>query len=720
MENFDMSFSNPECNHHEMCGCKLSIYSRCPQFKHREFFSGAFTLSDQYRDVIGQMFTHMSLRDDPSPAEVEMGYLMSSISNSTNMKAIDAPYHRQAEWPQGTSTTNLATEVHSMVKIADRTYFALRFRWLGFDETFFEQELWNYKAKDEVPSLKVLAARQFSAYHAAFGLTNGRPHVRSAAQGLYENFKLVKTLLIMQRPLIGDRPLPAFVHLKDAVRHFWRMSGIDYRRKDKYPLSMRFLYPMYLGTSNGNADGATSTIETEKYVIRASPKGKKLDTFYQEVTRIIHMIRDGKDLPVYFDNSVKAENNIDFTVQWDDEKWRKFEEKCRIFVIPTSLYVLLERMVSVPRHYRERGKVIRVGQKWGHGGADTIAKLLNVLDTPMSPCLVAGDVKKFDQAVLAEFVDAYWSTHLAYHDELDPDFPVIKALVKYLCYTQLTRITRLISDQWAVMKGGVPSGLWNTSHQDSWVMAMYFIMFGLHQIRANIEVSEELELYFIDIVRIIVYGDDHLYNRGTHVRWSHFFSGKSFASYCMRMFNVEIRDLEDGITFLSDVKMGYIVRRGATFLRHQFVNNPYYGLPAYPGQCRYLPFRETREIMARVVWSREVKPREPLDILLSCISHAYGTYASNRDAYERLLILYETLISEINLTEETLTEELKRRAETNEASKLRQLGLSLEEIVQGFPSWETLIRKNVYDPVYQDNTREYDATGSYQFQDPYH
>jgi len=96
-----------------------------------------------------------------------------------------------------------------------------------------------------------------------------------------------------------------------------------------------------------------------------------------------------------------------------------------------------------------------------------------------------------------------------------------------------------------------------------------------------------------------------------------------------------------------------------------------------------------------------VKPRDCIDTMLSIIGHAYGTYASNRDAYDRLQMFYGELLVESE-AQDKLPQLLRDRIKLDDLKKLRQLDLSVEEVVSGFPSWHTLIQKNVMDEAYQD------------------
>jgi len=328
-------------------------------------------------------------------------------------------------------------------------------------------------------------------------------------------------------------------------------------------------------------------------------------------------------------------------------------------------------------------------------------------------CLVEGDAKLFDQTVREIFVNLYFSSMLLHYDKTCPDYEIFEAMVKFLLKNMINRVTNLFGEVWAVINGGVPSGAFNTSHMDSWIMALYFCLFLMYQLHtAPIEDQEELEIAIFDLIRIIVYGDDHLYNKGEG-KSAVYFSGTAFAKFMLDHFDVQIRDLQDGISFASQVREGFIVVLGATFLKHQFVVNPD---REKPGQPTFLPFRESREFIVRAVHGRETRYRDEIDVLLSIIGHAYGTYAANRDAYDRLHLIYSEIVTAMRHRLADVPEMMMKRMTNDDIKKLRQAGLTAEQMVSGFPSWDTLVEKNVVDPVYQNITGvpldyDYDITG---------
>jgi len=208
----------------------------------------------------------------------------------------------------------------------------------------------------------------------------------------------------------------------------------------------------------------------------------------------------------------------------------------------------------------------------------------------------------------------------------------------------------------------------------------------------------------VDLVALIVYGDDHVWNKTDDPIVSSYFSGHAFSKFMSTFFGVEIRGIKDGVTFLSDTYLGMITRMGVTFLRHQFVLNPFGpgGKAPEPGQCRYLPFRESREYFARVAWGKENRVRDQFDIILSCLGHAYGTYGSNIPAWYGLKMIYLEAIDSLGLLEVDVLDKVVKITTESDLRELRRKGVSREEILGGFPTLETLKKKNMMDAAYHE------------------
>jgi len=430
---------------------------------------------------------------------------------------------------------------------------------------------------------------------------------------------------------------------------------------------------------------------------------KKAEVFEADVMSILDWLTDEEavDLFIAFNNTGKNEVYYSKDKQYDPVAYAAWRHKCRLFVIPSSIFILMERMVSELRMMLERRGPICVGMKWSNGGMDEIAKKLKIdILTEWLHILVEGDVENFDQSVWERFIDLYFSFGLVYDIPTGPDYEMRKKITRFLIRTIVVRLTHMFGKIWGFKTGGMPSGIYNTSHGDSWIMCLWFFLFGVFQImNAPDSHKEQLEDAMMWLVALIVYGDDHVYNMTNDPLVQKYLGGTVFVHFMWEHFGVRIRGLRNGISFLSSQKGGYLVHKGMTFCRQQAILNPYVALDRQP---RYLPFREAFEFWVRVGWGRDVRSRGPIEIMLSCIGHAYGTYASNRIAYDGLFFLYQVALEySVNpMNERLMLEEGLEEMTGGDWQEFRRRGVSVTEILNGFPKWETLIKKNEYDPSY--------------------
>jgi len=535
-------------------------------------------------------------------------------------------------------------------------------------------------------------------------------------------YKMAKSVLNLQRTVHKRIPGsgPAWDCLDEGLRLLYNQFGTShYIGRLNIPFTLDDLEGMPLGTSAGLNKPETTPGRVRPPVIHLDDcdikvsASKKYETLPTDLKSLVAWLldADAPDLSVMWNTVPKNENFIDFIKQMSIPEWDLLMQKLRLYVIPSSIFVLMERLVSRVRFRLERGRIIQIGHSHSRGGADRLAERLRVnFNNEMLKIIVEGDIKNFDQSVMEEFIDLYFSHGLVYDKPGTPEYTVRLRITKFLIRSVLCRLTHLFGSVWGIQTGGVPSGILNTSHLDSWVMALWFFMFGVYQVKIAPDCDKEmLEEALVDMVALIVYGDDHLWNKTSDPKIAPYFSGYAFARFMKRYFDVEVRGIKDGITFLSDTVMGMLSRIGATFLRHQFVLNAWRDSDDNPvpsmrrtGQCRYLPFRESREYFARCAWGKENRVRTELDIILSCIGHAYGTYNSNHYAWYGLKMIYSEAVKSLGLPEAETLRQVIGHATDDDFKEMRRKGVTREEILQGFPTEETLREKNIYDASYHE------------------
>jgi len=644
------------------------------------------------------------------PLQETEHYLKSKLTKDSSLKVIAPPYNIAPMWPSDVVLPTATRGVQQALKQADMIWFEKIMPGLSYTWDEMEQYVWSDFARDAqgapcekgVRPLWALAMRQQSSFVWACGTTNGRPHVVTAMADMYPR-KLADAILAFDRRHEPENMKKIMDMSPEIINLMYSLMGVPLDKPKEWKCSVSSLRDMYLGASSGIHNARNEKVRTATgEEVKISSKGKKVDFHEQILLQIHDFIVNGVEPNVDWSMPTKNENFFNFSKQYSDEEWAAFLDKLRLFNIPSAVFIYLERMVSLERHIMERGKVIRIGHRWPRGGGETLANCLGIDEMNCwSKIIVEGDFKKFDQSVPNALIQMYWSMLSVHFDPSSPDFPILEKIVKFLVKNMCYRITYLMGSLWVVVKGGVPSGAFNTSHLDSWVVTFLFAAFLTYVLFITpLDKQEELEVYTRRFLKIVVYGDDHLYNKGDVPFLSVNFCGASWAQFCKDFFDMDVRDIIE-TSFCSRFKDGFLVHQGATFLQHQMVPNPC----KRAGQSKFLPCRETRHYMIRAVYSREPRIRDEIDVMLSCIGQAYSTYAASQNAYDRLRILYEQLGS-VATSERPLQDVMMDRLSFDDLKRIRMMALTPEELVSGFPAWDRLVEKNTYDMVYQEISRE--------------
>jgi hypothetical protein len=560
-----------------------------------------------------------------------------------------------------------------------------------------------------VPSLVELCVRKLSTYNAVYGTVNGRPQTTSAADNLYVNHKYAKAVgqLSRQTDQVPPSTKEALDLLPQALSYLYHHLGTtDKIGKYDSKIDLSLLNSAYLGSSNGLQNHQDSHFETEVGTrVNVSASGKKAEMFVQDTKVVLDYLKFDIPFETYWDVKEKNEMFFSQTKQYDDDTYEAWKEKLRLFVIPSGPFIILEKLLCTLRHRVERGGCIFVGFTWSGGGAARLATQVGInKKNSRKPVMVEGDFTKFDLSVKAVMIDIYVSFMLVYEKPGTFVYRMKKRALTLLLNKLIARITHLFAQLWGIVVGEVPSGCFDTSHMDSWIMALYFCLFAVFQaFKAPPEIAEKIERYLFEKL-LAVYGDDHIYNKSDEEDIAAWLGGHEFAFFMKTHFDCEVRDLLDGIPFLSIVHNGVMMDKGVTFLQYQLVDNPFISLPNQPW-C--IPFRETWAFLIRAVHGKVPRERDALDLALSCIGHAYGTYASNEDAYLRLYCIYNQCCRYLQKTDREVVQAVMERLSHADFAELRRKGISKEDIETGFPSMSVLIKKNEidlsrtsrYDPV---------------------
>lgn len=721
----DITWSNPLCLDHEKCTCEMVLTGIDERTRGYQFRSRNPDRAKMWREACAHFAANFTIVADTlitSYGDVDEHYFKQQLNERLNVRLIPAPIIQRPFNPESITRNDPPIEVKRILKEIDKEELTSMF---SLPSTAIDwEELFTPGQTGVVPSLKTLILSKFSAYNMAFETPNGRPTVVSAQCDLYP-FKLADSILGYNRPVheMAERAKPVIRFLPDALNIFYNRLGINDFGKYTSELNFSHLRSTYMGSSGGihpvkvpkdgkiNLDGVSHKV-TDGVKMKIGGSGKKAEFFDTDLEDIMNFLVNDIEFETFFSITAKNEYRFDRTKCLSLAEFWAWSRKNRVFIIPTSTFVMAERLVSNTRMLIERGFFIRIGQKWTWGGSEALAKQLGVKDcNEWLKVFVEGDCKNFDQGVKQMWIKFYMSIMLIHENKESPDYRFKEKLVKYLAERMASRITRIFAELWAIFSGSVPSGCFNTSHLDSFTMSMYIFLFALWQLHNCLpEHKKELELFITNLM-LVIYGDDHVYNKGTGITAA-YLDGVLFADFMKQFFDVEVRDMYNGVPYVSIVDKGFLVKRGVCFLKHYHIKNPH--IDFNEGQAKYLPFRETWDYIIRAVWGREVKSRDLLDVLFSVLGHAYGTYASNYHAYCILKKMYWKIIHCLGMNTGTAMNTIIDRLGPADLRRIRQMSITTDEIRRGFPTWEDLIIRNTYKPEYHDFTvRNFDHDFSY-------
>jgi len=272
-------------------------------------------------------------------------------------------------------------------------------------------------------------------------------------------------------------------------------------------------------------------------------------------------------------------------------------------------------------------------------------------------------------------------------------------MTEYLATNIAARIVNFFGELWALVVGKMPSGAWETSHGDSFIVVLWFCCFVVMQAKkAPMNIRQELlRQVATAAMAYAVYGDDSALAQDASEVWM-YCNMHLFARWCKVYLGVTLRDIRVKIPFLSDFLGGQIKKNGLVYLKQRFVHNYKHGVGK---QAKYLPIRPMEEYVSKAVWGREPKSRDVFDFTLSIMGHAYGTHGSNTFAYMWLKNAFKHCLPHMEGQGISMAQLIGRAdPDAQEMKKFRLAGITLDTIKGGFPTMQDLTERNEFDEVY--------------------
>jgi hypothetical protein len=342
----------------------------------------------------------------------------------------------------------------------------------------------------------------------------------------------------------------------------------------------------------------------------------------------------------------------------------------------------------------ERGNMIRIGMKFWHGGSWELAKYLNYDNPGIFWC--DGDIESLDKCVKDWQLYLYIAAGKRYFNWENMNRPqkkMLTRLIRLLMYHISNKVVLEIGTFWRFIRGVMYSGGKETSHGDSWIMALVFFLY-INDVCSQYPnmapvIMEQVNLLYIVIV---VYGDDHIWSCPKFLR--HIINVQSFARFLKEVCDMNLRDYKEYDEFLSiPDKYGDLIYKGPKFLKRYFIASNEFGLPPV------LPYKPMNEAMLKMFFS-ESGVKE--DYILKAIGAAYDSMGTNKVFYNMVREFYSTMIRGDPRTPAQMYADASSRRDLNlKINKWIYLhGMTPSQLFDHFPSMKELMRRHVYDENY--------------------
>lgn len=304
-----------------------------------------------------------------------------------------------------------------------------------------------------------------------------------------------------------------------------------------------------------------------------------------------------------------------------------------------------------------------------------------------------GDIDKLDQSIHYIWLQFFVTMGGVYADSSHPDYSWYMDMVAECAKRLSVRLVHFFADLWAIVVGKMPSGAWMTSHGDSWIMALWYFSFLMMEVASEPDLKKKSQLMDQAIEAFFkVYGDDSISAAdrmsGTH----HRFNYENFNEWLQKFLMVRARDVRKDVEWCASIRNGRLDNESIVFLKQYIIRNH------RDSSSQYLPFRPIDEYQMKAVWGREVKDRDVYDFMMSILGNAYGTNGTNYEAWWWLRCVFLACSEGRDISKSLKTVQDRVNEDSTEIKKWRMRGVAVNDLVNGFPSWSSLVSRNEYVP----------------------
>jgi len=363
-------------------------------------------------------------------------------------------------------------------------------------------------------SLKNKCLSRLSIYNQVYGGYRNIPNTTYTMENLNTKIfpaiaKLVKpthTMFGNQKAIsvISYQIMDIIVTLLKTKRFFRSYTWIFWE-------AIRETEDMPKNNSSGLRPGIVRKKIVNGIVYSITVTGKKANQFKYCMLQIVKMYSDVKagEIPKLKDKAWCEVPKNEILAGTTYDEIIKFFTKLRLFCIPTATLARLQRMIHFTRQKIERGHHIAIGSSFWHGGAERLAKRLHYNRPGYK--WITGDFSGLDTTLKAHLLLIYSYFTSVYYKKDTPDYDVFVAFLKIVADNLTLKVVHCYSDIWKLIYGGMPSGAYETSHGDSWIVMFVFIHYFLFiGQRFPLKMGLIRKYLIEEIMMFFIYGDDHV------------------------------------------------------------------------------------------------------------------------------------------------------------------------------------------------------------------
>mmetsp|Transcript_66033 Transcript_66033/g.59297 ORF Transcript_66033/g.59297 Transcript_66033/m.59297 type:complete len:763 (+) Transcript_66033:145-2433(+) len=557
----------------------------------------------------------------------------------------------------------------------------------------------SISVKGGICSLKVLALRVCSVFNRTFGGSKYGPRANFTLDGLEQ--KIPTLLKKFQKRTHTVQP---HANMLSSLTGRAMVLLYDKLGVDKYKSTQTFKFEESIKrlkipttTSAGNMAGIVRhTKHLADIRIVYTVNGKKVIQDERSDDAIRMMVRDirkGQSIKL-LDRAWVITYKSEVLYATNGAEEMKFPSKVRIYLIPTTTFYKISKMVHGYRQIIERGDLIQIGINWWNGGAYRFANRFRYNSKRHIRC--EGDFRGLDTSLKMHYLMLYVVSSDYYYNK-EGDYDIYKAFLKIVASNLSVRVTHLHSGLWRIMAGMMPSGAYETSHGDSWIVALIFFQYFVYTMIRYPEkeaiIMNSLKSGDIDLA---IYGDDF-----------HWMIPESLHS-CMNIdklhdfvstyLEMQMRDTKTLYRFLSvpDNVTGSLAVTGATYLSRYFIHVRDLDVVAKQTSL-VVPYRDFYKTANKFAfglgYARNIK-----DHILASIGMAYDTFGTNFVAYSFCKFMFDELVKKMGTSFDYLYEYLGTTGK-DISGVLRKVGVSPDQLKEGFPSRSKLLSMHSLDVV---------------------